>query len=95
MQNLDIEKFSDIMADKQPITLLFMFTSWCEVCKNAISEVLELEAEYKTGKKVKVIMLSLDENVNNLKKILAFYKEYEDKFYYFNELERKNWASSF
>ncbi|MDJ1305344.1 MAG: thioredoxin family protein [Candidatus Midichloria sp.] len=89
LQDLDIEKFNDIMSNKQPITLLFIFTSWCKACKSAIPEVLELGAKYKAANKVEVVMLALDENVNNLKGLLATYKGYEDKFYYFNEAERK------
>ena len=83
LQNLNLEKFDYVMSDKSPITVLFIFTSWCRVCKNAISDVLDMSNRYDDSK-VRIIMLSLDEDIDSLKNMLKNYELYDSKLYYFN-----------
>ena len=84
LQNLDIERFNYVLSNKSSITVLFIFTSWCKVCKDAVPDILELTNKYNDGK-VRVIMLSLDEEVDKLKNIIEDYKKYDSKFYYFDK----------
>jgi len=95
LQSLSIKGFEKVMADKKEITLVFIFTSWCRVCKESFPELLSLSDKYNSDDRVKVIILSLDEKATNLDAMAKKYKNNKNKIHCFEEdITKKNIGSA-
>lgn len=66
-------EFVDTVSNGNDVRLVFIFTSWCSVCKTSFKDLVDLSSRFK-GKKLSIIAVSLDENEDALKKYLATQK---------------------
>lgn len=63
-------QFVEAAKSGDDIKLIFIFTSWCNVCKTSFNDLIALSDRFK-GKKVTILAVSLDENEQALEKYLS------------------------
>lgn len=73
VRKIDLDTFKQVMSSEEDIKFVFVFTSWCGVCKAMFNEIADLYTQYKEENRVKIIMLSIDDNSGNF---AAFTKQY-------------------
>lgn len=74
-------QLNDMLDGKPQVRLIFFFTSWCSVCKKSYSELLRLEAKYK-NENVKIMAVSLDEDMGRLKHFMRNYQDKDSNVYH-------------
>lgn len=66
-------EFIQKATKKGDVKLVFLFTSWCSVCKTSFNDLISLSDRYK-DKNVSIIAVSLDEKEDKLAKFLSSQK---------------------
>ncbi|WP_339041071.1 thioredoxin family protein [Candidatus Lariskella endosymbiont of Hedychridium roseum] len=62
---------NELYADDAQVKILFVFTSWCGVCKRSMPDLTNLHEKFAEGKEAKIIALSIDHDLDKLEQYVG------------------------
>ena len=92
IKGITSKEFSKLIEAKEELKLFFFFTSWCSVCKSSFNKVLSIISKHQKDNRLKVFLVSLDDNIDRLDKFSANY-DYQATINYFDS-SKKDMAMS-
>lgn len=84
VKEIEQKEFDKLFDDKKELTLFLFFTSWCNGCKSAFHEALNMQRLYHNDRRIKVIIISLDNNHGQLRQFATQYNPYKEQIYIFS-----------
>lgn len=70
IKDISVEELKEKLDNPKTARLLYIFTSWCSVCRQTIPIALDIAQSYQ-GDKFKVIFISLDDSDNSILQSIA------------------------
>jgi thiol-disulfide isomerase/thioredoxin len=86
IKEIEPKSFKSVALNDSKIKLIYIFTSWCSVCKRSLPQMLSLKNDCDPNK-VDIMLVSLDEDETKLIKAL---KEYENKDFTIYKIKQDN-----
>ena len=87
-EKLEKGKLKEVINHQKDIEVIFIFTTWCGACKKSFPQFLKFNNKYtkSDNDKVKFTIISLDDDIEKLKKNGLLYNDHMQKIYYFDPL---------
>jgi thiol-disulfide isomerase/thioredoxin len=95
LEEIAPETFAHMMEGGEEIKFVFIFTSWCGVCKSLLGQVMALADRYSGEDRVKIVMLSIDHKSSQLEYLIERLSESEVIIYSTLKLNKEQVANMF
>ncbi len=84
VKEIEPQEFKSTVMINSKIKLIYIFTSWCSVCKRSFSQVIDLYKDFDS-KEVDIVLISLDDNDAIVKKTFKPFEDQDFTIYRINQ----------